>query len=168
MSTARFSLAGFASKVFETETWLRVVSDCFGVRSAVKSCSEGQETKWEIGLKRQQQEAHSLCHHAIHKLIPMAGVYQMSMLEAVSQANSVYAPAEAEIIFHEGNKAVEEISGHVTGILYNAGKLREANREANKMQDVHTKAIMYHNSVMPYIDTLRFHIDKLNNIIGIA
>lgn len=168
MSTARFSLAGVASKVFETETWLRVVSDCFGIRSAVKSCSEGQETNWEVQLKRQQQEARSLCHHAIHKLIPKAGACQMSMLDALSQAGSVYAPEEAEMIFSEGNKAVEEINGHVSGILYNARKMRDANREADKMEDVHTKAIMYHHSVMPYLDTLRFHMDKLNNLIGIA
>ena len=145
-----------------------MVSDCFGTRTAINRCSEGQETKWEIKLKRQQEEAHSLCHHAIHKLIPMAGAYQMSMLDTVSQAGSVYAPEEAEVVFSEGNKAVEEITGHISGILFNARKMRDANREANKMQDVHAKAIMYHNSVMPYIDTLRFHVDKLNSIIGIA
>ena len=167
MSTARFSLAVIASKVFETETWLKMVSECFGARSISKQvCSDSQETKWELALKQQQKEAHSLCHHAIHKLIPMAGAYQQSMLEAVSQASSIYAPDEAEAICHAGNKVLDDISNHISAILYNARKTREANRKANKMEDSHMKAVIYHNSVLPYIETLRFHIDSLNAIIA--
>lgn len=129
-----------------------MVSECFGARSISKQvCSDSQETKWELALKQQQKEAHSLCHHAIHKLIPMAGAYQQSMLEAVSQA---------------GNKVLDEISNHISAILYNARKTREANRKANKMEDSHMKAVIYHNSVLPYIETLRFHIDSLNAIIA--
>lgn len=166
MSTIRFSLAGIASKVFETETWLRMAVECFGFRKASQpACSGGKETKWELSLKQQQREAHSLCHHAIHKLIPMAGAYQLSMLDTVSQANSVYAPAEAEAIFQEGNRVLEEISNHISGILYNARKMREANRNANKLEDSHAKAVVYHNSVMPYIETLRSHINSLNAIM---
>ena len=166
MSTVRFSLAGIASKVFETETWLRMAAECFGARKASKlACADSKETKWELSLKQQQREAHSLCHHAIHKLIPMAGAYQLSMLDAVSQANSVYAPAEAEAISLEGNRVLEEISNHIFGILYNASKMREANRKANKLEDPHTKAVVYHNSVMPYIETLRSHINSLNAIV---
>lgn len=146
-----------------------MVSDCFGTRSAVKSnCEESQETKWELTLKKQQSEAHSLCHHAIHKLIPQAGAYQQFMLDAVSQASTVYAPEEAEVIFHEGNKRIEEVSSHISAILFNARKMRDANRDVKNMEDSHVKTIMYHNSVMPYIETLRFHTSRLNEIICMA
>ena len=168
MATVRFSLTGIATKVFETETWLRIASECFGSHSVSKSLSEEKETKWEISLKKQQEEAHSLCHHAIHKLIPMAGVYQQNMLDVVSQASTVYMPEEAEAIYCEDSKIMEEINGHISGILYNAHKMREASRATSKMEDMHMKAIMYHNSVMPYLDTLRFHIDRLKNIMCIA
>ena len=96
----------------------------------------------------------------------MAGAYQQSMLEAVSQASSIYAPDEAEAICHAGNKVLDEISNHISAILYNARKTREANRKANKMEDSHMKAVIYHNAVLPYIETLRFHIDSLNAIIA--
>lgn len=170
MSTVRFSLAGFASRMFEAETWVKMMSECFGARTLVSANRmEGMnETKWEATLMRQQNEARSLCHQAIHKLIPMAGTYQSSLLDAVTQASFVYAPEEAEAISYEGNKAMEEISGHISGILINARKMREASRRANKMGDVHVKAVMYHNSVMPYMDTLRFHIDRLKEIMSIA
>lgn len=170
MSTVRFSLAGFASRMFEAETWVKVMSECFGTRTLVSANRmEGiNETKWEIALKQQQNEARSLCHHAIHKLIPMAGNYQSVLLDTVTQASFVYAPEEVEAISNEGNKAMEEISGHISGILFNARKMREASRHTNKMEDAHMKAVMYHNSVMPYIDTLRFHIDRLKEIMSIA
>lgn len=169
MSTVRFSLAGMASKVFEAETWLKMMSECFGTRAVVKSNRlEGlNETNWELTLKKQQSEAHTLCHHAIHRLIPIAGAFQLTTLEAVSQAG-VYAPEEAELIYQEGSRTVEEINGHISGILYNARKMREAGRQVNKMDDTHLKAVMYHNTVMPYIDTLRFHIDRLKEIMCIA
>lgn len=170
MTTARFNLAGFASRVFEAETWMKMMSECFGTRASVNTSRMDSinETNWELTLKRQQSETRSLCHHAIHKLIPMAGAYQMNLLDAVSQAHTVYAPADAEEVFNEGNRKVEEISGHVSGILYNARKMREASRQTNKVEDTHMKAVMYHNSVMPYIDTLRFHIDRLKEIMRIA
>lgn len=146
-----------------------MVSECFGTRSAVNSnCKESLETKWELTLKEQQNEAHSLCHHAIHKLIPMAGAYQQSMLNAVSQASTIYAPEEAEAISHEGNKRIEEVSSHISAILFNARKMRDANRDVKNMEDSHVKAIMYHNSVMPYIETLRFHTNRLNELICMA
>lgn len=170
MSTVRFSLAGFASKVFEAETWVKMMSECFGTRTSVNTSRMEvlSESKWETTLKQQQKEARSLCHHAIHKLIPMAGTYQSNLLDTVTQASFVYSPEEAENIYQEGNKAMEEISGHITGILYNARKMREANRHANRMEDIHMKAVMYHNSVMPYMETLRFHIDRLKEIMRIA
>lgn len=168
MATVRFSLTGIAAKVFETETWLRIASECFGSRKVSKSISDEKETKWEVSLKKQQEEAHSLCHHAIHKLIPMAGAYQQKMLDTVSQASTVYMPEEAEAIYWEGSKMMEEMNGHISGILYNARKMREASRATNKMEDMHMKAVMYHNSVMPYLDTLRFHIDRLKEIMCIA
>lgn len=170
MATVRFSLVEVALRALETETWLRMVSECFGIRMSAKSKRlEGMaETKWEVTLKQQQDEVKPLYHHAIHKLIPMAGTHLITLLDSVSQAGTIYAPEEAEAVYSEGNKMIEEINGHISGILYNASKMREANRQINKMEDAHMKAVMYHNSVMPYMDTLRFHTNRLNQIMQTA
>ena len=111
---------------------------------------------------------HSLCHLAIHQLLPIAGSYQQALLDDVAQAYTVYAPEEAESIFNRGNQAIEDIKGHVSGIRYNACKMREANRKVSELEDMHAKAIMYHNSVKPYMDTLRFHIAQLKHILHVA
>ena len=88
--------------------------------------------------------------------------------ESKWEVELVYAPEEAESIFNRGNQAIEDIKGHVSGIRYNACKMREANRKVSELEDMHAKAIMYHNSVKPYMDTLRFHIDQLKHILHVA
>lgn len=167
MSTVRFSLVAFASKSWVAEAWSKVVAELFGSRVVTEmSRVEGVcETKWEAELKRLQREVHTLCHHAVHQLIPMAGTYQQYVLNRVIDAYTVYAPEEAERIFTEGNKRIENIKGHILGIRYNAHKMREANRRVEALEDMHAKAVMYHHSVLPYMDTLKFHIEQLKAIL---
>ena len=156
MSTVRFSQVTFATKSWVAEAWEKMVVELFSGRvvAEVKQLDEVCESKWEVELKKLQNEVHSLCHHAIHQLLPIAGSYQQA--------------EEAESIFNRGNQAIEDIKGHVSGIRYNACKMREANRKVSELEDMHAKAVMYHNSVKPYMDTLRFHIDQLKHILHVA
>ena len=152
MSTVRFSQVTFATKSWVAEAWEKMVVELFSGRvvAEVKQLDEVCESKWEV------------------ELIPIAGSYQQALLDDVAQAYTVYAPEEAESIFNRGNQAIEDIKGHVSGIRYNACKMREANRKVSELEDMHAKAIMYHNSVKPYMDTLRFHIDQLKHILHVA
>lgn len=170
MSTVRFSQVTYATKSWVAVVWEKMVVEMFSGRIVAEA---GQldvvsESKWEVELRKLQEEVHSLCHHAIHQLLPVAGAYQQTLLDDVSQAYTVYAPEEAESVFVKGNQAIEDIKGHVTGIRFNACKMRQANRKVNELEDMHAKAVMYHNSVKPYMDTLRFHIDQLKSILHVA
>lgn len=167
MSTVRFSMVTFASKSGVAEAWSKVVAELFGGRVAAKAnrVESMCETKWEAELKRLQKEVHVLCHQAVYQLIPMAGSYQQNLLNMVVEANTVYAPEEAEVIFAEGNTLIENIKGHIAGIRYNANKMREANRKVEALEDMHAKAVMYHHSVRPYMDTLKFHIEQLKAMV---
>lgn len=167
MSTVRFSLVASASKSWVAEAWSKVVAELFGGRVVAEvSRVEGVcETKWEAELKQLQKEIRTLCHQAIHQLIPLAGSYQQNLLNGIAEASTVYAPEEAEIVFEEGNKQIENIKGHILGIRYNANKMREANRKVEALDDVHAQAVMYHHSVRPYMDTLNFHIEQLKAIL---
>ena len=164
MSTVRFSLVTIATKSVVAEVWEKVMSGIFSSR--VESYKDGlSESKWETELRKLQEEVHSLCHYAIHQLLPMAGVYQQSLLDNSLQAYSVYAPEEAEKVFNEGNRVIENIKGHVSGIRYNACEMRKANRKLNELEDMHAKAIMYHNTVKPYMNTLCYHMEQLKAIL---
>ena len=47
-------------------------------------------------------------------------------------------------------------------------ELVEARKKANKIEDEHTKAIAYHDTVEPYLDQIRHEIDKLELIVDDA
>ena len=102
MSTVRFSQVTFATKSWVAEAWEKMVVELFSgcVVAEVKQLDEVCESKWEVELKKLQNEVHSLCHHAIHQLLPIAGSYQQALLDDVAQAYTVYAPEEAESIFN--------------------------------------------------------------------
>ncbi|WP_102408910.1 glutamine synthetase [Parabacteroides bouchesdurhonensis] len=167
MSTVRFSLVTVATKSWVAEAWEKVISGLFGGHAMSETnMEEGLcESKWETELRKLQNEVHSLCHQAIYQLLPMAGAYQQSLLDESLQAYSVYSPEEAEQVFRKGNQIIENIKGHISGIRYNASKMRAANRQVNKLEDMHAKAIMYHNSVKPYMDTLHYHMEQLKAIV---
>lgn len=170
MSTVRFSQVTYATKSWVAVVWEKMVVEMFSGRilAEARQMDEVCESKWESELRKLQDEVHSLCHHAIHQLIPMAGAYQQTLLDDVSQAYTVYAPEMAESVSASGNQAIEDIKGHVAGIRYNASKMRQANRKVSELEDMHAKAVMYHHSVRPYMDTLHFHMDQLKRILHTA
>ena len=68
MSTVRFSQVTFATKSWVAEAWEKMVVELFSGRvvAEVKQLDEKLcESKWEVELKKLQNEVHSLCHHAI-------------------------------------------------------------------------------------------------------
>lgn len=168
MSTVRFNSVAVASKSWVAEAWAKIVEDLFG-RSEVISTrarAEKRETRWEAELIRLQKEVYFLCHHALHQLIPTAGLYQQHLLNVVQDAYTVYAPEEAESVIREGNRAIEEIKTHIQSIRYNARQMREANDRVEALQDTHAKAVLYHRAVQPYMDTLKSHMEQLKVILG--
>ena len=60
---------------------------------------------------------------------------------------------------------IEEISGHVSVIKSKVDEMVEARKVANKIEHERAKAIAYQNSVLPYFDIIRYHIDKLELIV---
>lgn len=168
MSTVRFNLAAVASKSWVSEAWAKIVEDLFGSSEVVETVvrAEKRETRWEAELIRLQKEVYYLCHHALHQLIPMAGIHQQHLLSLVQDAQTVYEPETAEKVCEEGNRMIEDIKHHILSIRYNANKMREANYRVEALQDMHAKAVLYHNTVQPYMDTLNYHIEQLKAILG--
>ncbi len=168
MSTARFNSVAVASKSRAAEAWAKIVADLFGNKEVIATRARAgkRETRWEAELIRLQKEVYFLCHHALHQLIPTAGIYQQRLLNMLQDAYAVYAPEEAESVVGEGNRALEEIKTHIQCIRYNARQMREANDRVEALQDTHAKAVLYHRAVQPYMDTLKSHMEQLKAIVG--
>ena len=63
------------------------------------------------------------------------------------------------------NLSIEEIAERTSTIECMVEELVNARKQANKLEDEHLKAIAYHDTVEPKLDTIRYQIDKLELIV---
>ena len=62
-------------------------------------------------------------------------------------------------------KLIEEIAERTSAIEKGVDNLVNARKLANKIDDEHQKAIAYHDTVEPKLDSIRYQIDKLELIV---
>lgn len=168
MSVIRFSWSEIAARSLGAEIFGKVMSVCMGSKEEKETVRmrESSEMSWEIRLRSLQSEAEQLCDEAVNEVIPQAGIYQLNMLDMISQVYSLYSPEEAEKICLDTTACIEKISSHIAGIRYSAEKLSEANRWAKKTDDTHTKDIVYERYIAPYKNVIQFHVSELKQILN--
>jgi glutamine synthetase len=130
-----------------------------------KELHSRNEVKWETYVKKIQIEARVLGDLAINHIIPVATRYQSLLLDNAFKTKEVFAPAKAEKISANVLALIEEISEHVAIIKKNVEDLVVARKVANVIEHEDAKANAYHDSVLPYFDVIRYHIDKLELIV---
>ena len=60
---------------------------------------------------------------------------------------------------------IENISEHMSVIKEEVEKMVNARKKANAITDERTKAIAYHDTVLPPMEVIRYHIDKLELMV---
>ena len=60
---------------------------------------------------------------------------------------------------------IKEISGHVTAIKNGVNEMVEARKMANRIDDEKEKSKAYSKIIAPFLDKIRYHIDKLELIV---
>ena len=65
----------------------------------------------------------------------------------------------------EPRRLVRNISQHVNAVTRMTDEMVEARKKANRITDLRTKAIAYHDTVAPYLDEIRSHIDELELMV---
>ena len=95
----------------------------------------------------------------------MATRYQSTLLDNVYKMHQVYAPEKAEQLSVHDNSLIEELSVHIAEIKRNVDEMVEARKQANVIASERMRAIAYHDKVFPYLDTIRYHVDKLELIV---
>jgi glutamine synthetase len=61
--------------------------------------------------------------------------------------------------------AIEELSKHISEIRTDVQLMIDARKEANQIESEREKAIAYHDNVIPKMETIRYHIDKLELMV---
>jgi glutamine synthetase len=123
------------------------------------------EVKWEIYTKKIQIEARVLGDLAMNHIIPVATRYQGLLLDNVYKIRKLYDAEKAGVIANQNSVIVEEIAAHINYIKSKADDLVEARKVANRIESEREKAMAYCRDVAPFLDEIRYHIDKLELIV---
>ena len=161
-----------AKRGLDCETSVPVIYDSYTSKQSIKTfagiLSEVElharnEVKWETYTKKIQIESRVLGDLALNHIIPVSITYQSILLVNVSKLKDVfedYKEKGAEQI-----RLIDKISGHVNAINAKVHEMVDARKKANNIENEREKAIEYHDVVAPYLDEIRYHIDKLELIV---
>ena len=123
------------------------------------------EIKWETYTKKVQVEARIFGDMCMNHIIPVATRYQSALIDNVHKVQEVF-PAETAARLNAKNlELIEKISEHTSFIAENADRLVENRKVANRIENVRAKAIAYHDTVAPMLESIRYHVDKLELIV---
>lgn len=123
------------------------------------------EVKWEMYTKKIQIEARVLGDLALNHIIPVATRYQSILLDNVYKIKNLFRDEEVNTIAEHDMDQIRKIATHMSVIKQSVFEMVEARKKANKIEVERTKAIAYHDTVLPHFDTIRYHIDKLELMV---
>lgn len=122
------------------------------------------EVKWEMYTKKLQIEARVLGDLAINHIIPVATRYQSLLLDNVMKIKSIFDGDDSGLAEQE-KETIRKIAKHMYVIKDEVTKMVNARKDANKVENEREKAILYHDTVKPCMDVVRYHIDKLELMV---
>ncbi len=123
------------------------------------------EIKLETYTKKIQIEARIFGDLCLNHIIPVATRYQSQLIDNVHKVKAIFLSEEADKLSAKNIELIRRISCHSSFITENVDKLIEARKVANKLEDEREKAIAYHDTVAPLLDSIRYHVDKLELIV---
>ena len=165
-----------ARRGLDCETSVPVIFDNYLSESSVemfektgvmtrKELEARNEVKWETYTKKIQIEARVLGDLAMNHIVPVATKYQSELIDNVFKMRQLFAADKAEELCGKNLELIEEISKHTAFIKEHVDSMIEARKVANKITSEREKAIAYHDTVVPALDEIRYHIDKLELIV---
>src|SRR5690606_12871521 len=67
--------------------------------------------------------------------------------------------------FKSQTELLERIGEHINVIVDEAEAMRQERKKANILEDIREKAVAYDEKVKPYFDKIRYHLNKLEQIV---
>jgi len=123
------------------------------------------EVRLEMYIKTIQIEARVLGDLAINHIVPTAISYQTILLDNVSKIKELFSKEDFEEMASARLDRIKEISAHISSIKAQVHQMVEERKRANKVEETAKRAKLYYEKVYPFIDDIRYHIDKLELIV---
>ena len=123
------------------------------------------EVEYEKFIKKIQIESRVLGDLAINHIVPVAVKYQTMLLQNVSYMKEVFTDGEFEEMAAGRKLLIKEIGRHISTIKTKVYDMTEARKKANVIENAVVKAYAYDQTIFPFLDEIRYHIDKLELVI---
>jgi len=123
------------------------------------------EIKWETYTKKIQIEARIFGDICMNHIIPVVTKYQSTLIDNVHKIKEIFSEEKYKKISANNLRLIEQISEHESFIVENVEKMVEARKIANRIESEREKAIAYHDIVAPYLEEIRYHVDKLEQVV---
>ncbi|SHK54530.1 glutamine synthetase III [Xylanibacter ruminicola] len=130
-----------------------------------KELEARNEVKWETYVKTVQIEARVMGDMSMNHIIPVSTHYQSQLIKNVQGMKDVFDKDEATKLSARNMKLIKEIAERTQRIEQLVEELTEARRVANRIYNIHERAMSYHDTVCPKMDAIRYEIDHLEMIV---
>jgi glutamine synthetase len=87
------------------------------------------------------------------------------LINNVKGLKEIFNDADFEKLAGARKEMIVTISDHTSNIKKLVNDMVEERKKANVIEDTYKKAIAYESKVKPYLDDIRYHIDKLELIV---
>ncbi|MCE3260435.1 MAG: glutamine synthetase type [Bacteroidetes bacterium] len=128
-----------------------------------------QESRYEIYLetytKKIQIESRIIADMVNNQIIPSALSYQKILVDNVTGLKTVLSGPEFKKSAETQLELIKEISERVNIIKKAADDMTEERKKANNLDNAKKQAHAYCEKVKPFFDTIRYNVDKLENIV---
>ncbi len=159
----------------DCETSVPVIYDAYTTPQSVKMFRDTNiftevelharnEVKWEIYTKKIQIESRVLGDLAMNHIIPVGIRYQTLLIENALEYKKLFTDASEDDIC-EIESLIKEMKHHLSAVRSKVAFMTEARKVANRIEDGREKAVAYHDTVLPFLDDIRNHIDELELIV---
>ena len=102
----------------------------------------------------------------MNHIIPVATKYQSELVDNVHKIQLAFSDsAKVKELTAYNIDLIEKINKHVSFVAENVEAMVEKRKVVNKIEDMRSLAVAYHDEIAPYFDAIRYHIDKLELIV---
>lgn len=131
-----------------------------------------QEARYEINLetytKKIQIESRIIADMVNNQIIPASLTYQKTLTDNVNGLKNILTAADFKKAADTQIELIKEISERVAIIKKAADDMTEERKKANNLDSAKKQAHAYCDKVKPFFDTIRYNVDKLENIVDDA
>ncbi|NOX85475.1 MAG: glutamine synthetase type III [Chlorobi bacterium] len=123
------------------------------------------EIKMEKYVKKVQIESRVLGDLALNHILPTAIQYQNRLIKNAQGLKEVLDSKSFVKLSRGQLNSIKEISDHISAIKEGIAQMTEARKKANTIEDISKRAFAYKDTVLPYFEQIRKHVDKLEVLV---